>query len=67
MQEIWKQVHNAGEEPSYKQAGLSNSSSYSGQLAFQKRYNKQFKMLLWREKERTRKRFTVLEGYCSRQ
>ena len=30
-----RKYNNAGEEPSYKQAGLSNSSSYSGQQAFQ--------------------------------
>ena len=61
-----RKYNNAGEEPSYKKAGLSNSSSYSGQLAFQKRDNKQFKILLWREKERTRKGFAVLAG-CKRQ
>ena len=34
MQEIWKQVQQCRDEPSYKQAGLSISSSFSGPTSF---------------------------------
>ena len=62
-----KKVHNAEiNQDTSKKACQIHHHILTNRL-FRKKDNKQFKMLLWREKESEVGGFAVLAGYCSRQ